>query len=133
MLHQIVVWGSIIIFFVAMAILAASTVFATAGGDYFGLAARCFGSSRWWLGLFVTVVMALLLDVVTLFAQSWFFPTLYDIYREKDAVTRKNGRPVEDIDEVRVGGTCVLCGLCCVGEGGRTYVCMYVRHLPFLF
>jgi phospholipid-transporting ATPase len=60
--HHFVVWGSIIFYFLCLLVFNSSIVFATAGGDYFGLVYNVFALDRFWLALLLTVVTCLVFD-----------------------------------------------------------------------
>jgi len=61
-IHHVAVWGSIIIFFLIMIIFSASTVFSTAGADYYYLMFRLFATPKFYLVVILCVGSALFID-----------------------------------------------------------------------
>lgn len=60
-----VTWGSIIAYFIVMIILNSSTVFATAGADYYLLVYRLMGTYKFWLTVFLVTILALFIPFST--------------------------------------------------------------------
>ena len=63
-LHHMALWGSILVYFGVMLIFNLSSVFGTAGGDYYGSIERLFRTGSFWVTLLITVATALYFDIV---------------------------------------------------------------------
>eukprot|EP00457_Paulinella_chromatophora_P000622 gb/GEZN01000622.1/.p1 GENE.gb/GEZN01000622.1/~~gb/GEZN01000622.1/.p1 ORF type:complete len:1263 (+),score=239.97 gb/GEZN01000622.1/:42-3791(+) len=61
-LHHLVVWGSILAFFITMLVLNATPVFSNAGSDYTGMVSKLLATPKFWVTTTVTVLMALFGD-----------------------------------------------------------------------
>ena len=63
-LHHLSLWGSILVYFGAMLVLNLSSIFGTAGGDYYGSVSRLLRTPSYWVTVLITVISALYFDIL---------------------------------------------------------------------